>query len=59
MSGIELNGFPTQGTPSDPKDHPATDLSPYPNGVRTINIGDYTMPQMGKPSDYPYVKNSK
>lgn len=54
--GIQMTGFPTQGEPTDPGDHPATNLAPYPNKVgrfeSTMQVGDYAMPRAGKTSDY-------
>lgn len=48
-----MTDYPKQGTAMDTKDHPDVQ---YPNGFRTIQIGDYPMPQMGKPSEYKEKK---
>lgn len=56
--GIQLNGFPSQGTPTDPQDHPADsghndNHNPGRAIGSTIGIGDdYTMPRVGPLSDY-------
>lgn len=45
----------TQFKENDVKSRPLTGAD-YPNGARTMQIGDYTMPQMGVPSDYKEKK---
>lgn len=41
-----------KGLNATQEDHWGTVKDTYPNGFRTMQIGDYAMPQMGKPSEY-------